>query len=535
MGASPTQENYDYIWIDSNINNEENLEYSKELLKKYPNIALFTKVEDALNIFKKIKFHITFIIVSGSLFLEFIEKLKGIISEISAVPKIIIFTSESTKTKIENFQAINDSFYNNGGLVLNFKEVQSFLNNNITTKKLNFSRRLRREKKETDAEFSFQLLDTKNDIVGMIYLARLFVSPKEKLCKIFDEYLIDNYGDIMKELIFQIYNTNCPIPLRIKYWLRAYTLETEFYKIMNEDLMKDKIKPYIPYIQLLYSGLKLNNFNFSYTRDLFRGAVIKIEEIQNLIKYMENKKESDIPKALIYSKAFMSLSLDKNVAINFMREKKPTEKLARVLYILKTEVSDINERILINKNATNADLSDISFYEDEKEILLFPFSVYEISKVQKENDYYIIYLNILGKYKEKLDYEFKNKSDLTLAINQSNYVQFLQKNSLLPTIIDFTTIVVHFRLLNQSSLSSNKNGIHSETLSLVLKISDILSDIIIILKRKFLEIKDKVIFLLCNGIRLDKSKTLEQNGVKDDNCILICELDREIFKKSIDI
>ena len=114
MGSSSTQENYDYIWIDSNINNEENLEYSKELLKKYPNIALFTKVEDALNIFKKIKFHITFIIVSGSLFLEFIEKLKGIISEISAVPKIIIFTSESTKTKIENFQAINDSFYNNG-------------------------------------------------------------------------------------------------------------------------------------------------------------------------------------------------------------------------------------------------------------------------------------------------------------------------------------------------------------------------------------------------------------------------------------
>ena len=49
--------------------------------------------------------------------------------------------------------------------------MQSFLNNNITTKKLNFSRRLRREKKETDAEFSFQLLDTKNDIVGKhVYL-----------------------------------------------------------------------------------------------------------------------------------------------------------------------------------------------------------------------------------------------------------------------------------------------------------------------------------------------------------------------------
>ena len=61
----------------------------------------------------------------------------------------------------------------------------------------------------------------------------------------------------MEELMFQIYNLKCPISLRIKYWLRAYTLETKFYKDMNYDLMKDKIKPYIAYIQLLYAGLKL--------------------------------------------------------------------------------------------------------------------------------------------------------------------------------------------------------------------------------------------------------------------------------------
>ena len=71
MGCSSVNtkiENYDYIWIDSNINNEENSEYSKDLIKQYPKIALFTQVEEALNFFKKIKFSITFIIVSGSLF-----------------------------------------------------------------------------------------------------------------------------------------------------------------------------------------------------------------------------------------------------------------------------------------------------------------------------------------------------------------------------------------------------------------------------------------------------------------------------------
>ena len=159
MGSSSDQkeESYDYIWIDSNINNEENSEYSKELRKKYPKIALFTKVEEALNFFKQIKFRITFIIISGSLFPDFISKLKGIIHGISSVPKIIIFTSETTKPKIEKLSIINDSFYNKGGYVLSFEEVQSFLNNNLISQKLNFIWPLRREKTEQMLNFLFNM------------------------------------------------------------------------------------------------------------------------------------------------------------------------------------------------------------------------------------------------------------------------------------------------------------------------------------------------------------------------------------------
>ena len=191
MGCSSVNtkiENYDYIWIDSNINNEENSEYSKDLIKQYPKIALFTQVEEALNFFKKIKFSITFIIVSGSLFPEFISQLKEMVYNISSVPKIIIFTSESTKPQIEKLPIINDSFYNNGGYVLSFEEVQSFLNNNLVSQKLNYIRPLRREKSETDAEFTFQYLDSIINILGIIYLPRLFEEPGEKKCKKFDEY-----------------------------------------------------------------------------------------------------------------------------------------------------------------------------------------------------------------------------------------------------------------------------------------------------------------------------------------------------------
>ena len=56
----------------------------------------------------------------------------------------------------------------------------------------------------------------------------------------------------------------------------------------------------------------------------------------------------------------------------------------------------------------------------------------------------IIYLNILGKYKEKFKFEFQKKPEFIYAINQSNYIQMLQKIGLFPIISDIAIIVLHF-------------------------------------------------------------------------------------------
>ena len=114
----------------------------------------------------------------------------------------------------------------------------------------------------------------------------------------------------------------------------------------------------------------------------------------------------------------MSFSIDKNVALSFMQNKNPTEKTVRALYILKAESG------WDHKNATNADLNDISYFEDEREILLFPFSIYEISDIIKKNNYYEIYLNYLGKYKEL--FHFKNQTDLYNSIFQSKFIRELE-------------------------------------------------------------------------------------------------------------
>ena len=143
MGACSSDKNRNYcyyIWVDANINNFENSEYIRELSRKYPNISIFNNIKDAMKHLEKIKFYLTYIIVSGSLFTNYISKLKSIENKISTSPRVIIFTSESTKEKIKNMKEINDSFYNIGGISINFEEVQYFLNKNIFGKELNIIR-----------------------------------------------------------------------------------------------------------------------------------------------------------------------------------------------------------------------------------------------------------------------------------------------------------------------------------------------------------------------------------------------------------
>ena len=416
--SNKKNKDYYYIWVDSKIKNSENSEYAKFLSKTYANISFFNNIKDALKSLQKIKFNLTYIIVSGSFFAEFITELKKFENKISTVPKIIIFTSEKRKAIIQNMNEINDSFYNIGGIAVTFEDVQSFLDTNIFGKELNYVRSLRRDKIQSGGDFSFQIIENKNDLVGPVYLSDLIIKPYKLEYIIFDKYLIDNYGDIMNALISQVYNVDCPVSLRVKYWLRAYTLETKFYKDMNSDLMKDKSKIYLPYIKLLYSGLTDNNIITNVSDDLYRGALINKDEVQNLINHLNNKKSSDIPWGLIYCKSFMSFSIDINVALHFMQNKNPNEKKVRVLYILKAE-SGID-----HKNVTNADLNDISFFEEEREILLFPFSIYEINAVIKKSNYYEIYLNYLGKYKEL--FQFKNQTDLYNSIFQSKFIQELE-------------------------------------------------------------------------------------------------------------
>ena len=162
----------------------------------------------------------------------------------------------------------------------------------------------------------------------------------------------------------------------------------------------------------------------------------------------------------------------------------------------------------MNKNETNADLSEISFFEDEKEILLFPFSIYEISNIMKKQNYYIIYMNILGKYKKR--YHLESQFDLIKSIIHSKYIRNLQLNCLLPMVLNLSLKVVHFTSHNLKF-----------QISWACKATDTISIIEENLYLKYPELQHRKCKFLFNGYVLQSSDTLDDYDIKDNDIILI--------------
>ena len=124
------------IWIEKNIENEENKNYIEELsnLNEFI-IYTYKDVKSGIKKLKQIKFKNTFVISSGSLYKEFIKEFKKEENLINTIPKILIFTRDRNKflerSKDIEKEFINDPFYNFGGIKTVFSEIKDFLLNKI--------------------------------------------------------------------------------------------------------------------------------------------------------------------------------------------------------------------------------------------------------------------------------------------------------------------------------------------------------------------------------------------------------------------
>ena len=101
--------------------------------------------------------------------------------------------------------------------------------------------------------------------------------------------------------------------------MRLYTIESDFYGDVNRDLGKNLIEKYIPFIKILYEGVKLEALDLASDEYLYRGTKIANEEIEKIKKFLNNKKDEE--KSIVFSKSFLSFSKDENIAKIFQEKK----------------------------------------------------------------------------------------------------------------------------------------------------------------------------------------------------------------------
>ena len=394
------------VWIDKNIESEQNTLYKEELnILGYEKVHYFSQIDDSIIYIKGLSFQNTKIIIKGNLFANFVIKFKSEISSIFVIPKIIIFTENKENFNELNKEQINDPFYTFGGIATSFDEIKLFLSN-IESKKFIV---------EKIPEYTFEYIDKKEKLALQLFYKTLinFSDDNEVQLQQFTEEIYSKYcvpdgnkevNEDLKIIIGQMMEmpiVNIPIELKSRYYARAYTVESDFYRDLNEDLRKNNKEKYLPLVKLFYESIKYKTFMLSSDIELYRGTKIKNDEIEKIPNYI-NTKIDNLPGAVVFSRTFLSFTKSREQAEKFLRNKNDNNDLSKALFILKK-----NKKIGYDL-ATHCDIETISVFPDEKEVLFLPFSPFEVLDINKEKffdeEIYIIHLSYLDKkYVEYLE------------------------------------------------------------------------------------------------------------------------------------
>ena len=446
------------IWIDLNIDSEENKESIEELESYvYFNVKCFKNVKESIDYIKEIQFEETTIIVDGRLYIEFINKFKENLKDICIIPKIVIFTKskkEFLNSNKEYEDVINHPFFNFGGIKETKEEIKEFLIKQNKPNKIKLS-------EEDDCQFVFEYVDVKEKLLlPVLYKVLIKVDSNDEIEK-FSKYLYKKYKEFsqIRKLLKSINLTKkIPLELLSKYFIKIYTNESSyFYGNLNKDLRKNKRDKYLPYIKVLYEGIRLKALPLASDNVLYRGTILAESEINLIKKYLDNKIEG-LPGAIVFSKIFLSFSKDRDMAESFMKGN--MKNLFQVLFILEKDES------MDHSLSTHADIENLSYFSNEREVLFFPFSSFEIKDIKmieiNDEDAYEIKLKYLGKYIKLFenapikipDSEFK-KELIKFGLVEKEEVENKNEGQLLKDFIDFKNNMNNVKEENNEENKSN--------------------------------------------------------------------------------
>ena len=402
------------IWLNENKTENVLLQGKIMDIKNFEerfDFCFYTKISDCIATLKQLKFERIYLIISASLAKQFFIELEKIINEIKICPVIIIFSNKRKLDPIRN-EIINLEKFPLFDINLVYDNIVKLKNKlTLLQHKYQSSHIPPIEKQNYDNCFTFEYVNDERDLIFPLTFIEFMETPNKTEILHFNQFLLDKYYELddvedqniealknLEDIINQLLlvETKIPIQILVKYWIRAYTLQTPFYGELNLTLMKKLNNDFDIFIRVLYQGLNAKAITPVIDKTLYRGSVIKLEEINKIKESLNNKnKKKNIPECICFNNAFLSTSLKKEVAQGFM--KKPNKDEMRVLYIIEKKGE------LDTENATNFIAKDFSTYNSEEEIIFFPYSCFQIIdiKINKESnlEYCEINLGYIGKYK----------------------------------------------------------------------------------------------------------------------------------------
>ena len=392
--------------------------------------------------------------------------MKKTYEELRVVPFSIIFTS-STQNFIQKHKndeigkIYNKTFFNRGGVVDRFEGVLAFMDD-IYTNLNNFKICNKYEGVFTKDYTGLIVFKQFSDISSLPKFYKDIYKNKKidfNLLNEFTKFFLVNFctKNIEKLLKSLILFKEVPEVIISKWWARTYTHESPFYSVMNKTLMKSEYKEYETYIKLLYRGLACNSYQPKYYTKLVRGTKLDLSEIS----YLKSISQKNI---IIFNKSFLSftVSKEKEQSSNIKKKSSNSFKMAiafqsncersdssidnvknincydclianppkkilqnesdddeevefdeneeeenKSLNVL-IEITNISESDKNNYIVSNAYLRDISFYTKEDEVLIFPFTGFEVtgwdkysfSKNNEKMKGTIFYFKFSKKYKK---------------------------------------------------------------------------------------------------------------------------------------
>ena len=395
------------IWLDANVNNNENQNYLKNNKDKLEEFKIFTylETENAIKKLKEIKFTNTYVIVSGRLYDKFIQEYMNNLNKFNVVAKIIIFTGsvEGFKKWNEHIKNIyEDKFYNAGGIQITFFQVLNFIISDNNKGKIELF-------KNKKGKFKFEKIDSYEKLILPMYYTTLITNiTNEKNMQKFNQFLSEKSQN--NKVIFNLFNqisliNDIPSEILCKYYIKAYTVDKDFCYEMNKELFDGNIDNFLSFINVLFEGIKLDILPKTINDNLYHSTKLSLDKLNELKNYL-NEKNNDFPNVLIFSKTFISFTKDLIIA-----QKNITNQINDEIPVI--FVIEKNENINYDFSS-HCDIENFSYYPNEREVLFLPFSGFEILKINESEGINYIYLNLITESINKISNKINtiNPNDL---------------------------------------------------------------------------------------------------------------------------